>query len=298
MSGLPTSYNTLTLPQVRLSHHPVSSPTPTPVIIMAPDRPTAHNALTDSMASSVVCACALLWADPRVKCIVLMSSDPENRTFCADMDHHQRVRLRGTTHDEHCDTGSVVALAMHNCAKPIVAAINGPASVRVACSSLYLSRLIGAGPALHLVTTGVVYPAESPLLWNLFSEIVEAEQILPRALIIAEDIAANVSTVAIRVMRDMILRSPQSPEEAYLLESKVFFDMLNRKDSKEGKDSFLQKCAPHFDGTMGKDAPSSYLWWEEKDVKAKIRAEIKSPIGERIKCLSKHSLELPSLVPP
>ncbi|KDN64015.1 putative enoyl-CoA hydratase/isomerase [Colletotrichum sublineola] len=298
MSGLPTSYNTLTLPQVRLSHHPVSSPTPTPVIIMAPDRPTAHNALTDSMASSVVCACALLWADPRVKCIVLMSSDPENRTFCADMDHHQRVRLRGTTHDEHCDTGSVVALAMHNCAKPIVAAINGPASVRVVSRAAKVGPVSGRRvstwrPARLYICLASLAPGP-----RCTSEIVEAEQILPRALIIAEDIAANVSTVAIRVMRDMILRSPQSPEEAYLLESKVFFDMLNRKDSKEGKDSFLQKCAPHFDGTMGKDAPSSYLWWEEKDVKAKIRAEIKSPIGERIKCLSKHSLELPSLVPP
>ncbi|KAK1984073.1 enoyl-CoA hydratase/isomerase [Colletotrichum cereale] len=300
MSDLPASYNTLTLPQIRLSHHPASSPAPTPVIILALDRPTARNAFTDSMASSVVCAYALLSADPRVKCIVLTSSDPENRTFCAGMDLRQPVRLLGTTRDEHRDPGGVVALAMHNCAKPVVAAINGsavgvgitmtlPASVRVvsraakvgfvfgrrgfnmeACSSFYLPRLVGAGPALHLVTTGAVYPAESPLLRNLFSDIVEPEQVLPRALAIAEDIAANVSTVAVRVMRDMILRSPQSPEEAHLLESKIFFDLFNGKDSKEGMDSFMQKRAPRFEGTMEKDAPSAYPWWEEKDVKAKI----------------------------
>ncbi|EFQ25606.1 enoyl-CoA hydratase/isomerase [Colletotrichum graminicola M1.001] len=300
MSDLPTSYSTLILPQVRLSHHPASSPTPTPVIILALDRPTSRNALTQSMASSVVYAYALLSADPRVKCIVLTSSDPKNRTFCAGMDLRQPVRLQGTTRDEHRDTGGVVALAMHNCTKPIVAAINGsavgvgitmtlPASVRVvsraakvgfvfgrrgfnmeACSSFYLPRLIGAGPALHLVTTGAVYPAESPLLRNLFSEIVEPEQVLPRALAIAEDIATNVSTVAARVMRDMILRSPQSPEEAHLLESKIFFDLFNGEDSKEGMESFMQKRAPHFEGTMEKDSPSAYPWWEEIDVKAKI----------------------------
>ncbi|GKT64438.1 enoyl-CoA hydratase isomerase [Colletotrichum tofieldiae] len=299
MSNLSRSYNTLTLPQIRLSHHPPSSPTPTPVIILTLDRPSARNAFTDTMASSLARAYALLSADPRVKCIVLTGSDPENRTFCAGMDLHQPLHLPGTR-DEHRDTGGVVALAMQNCSKPIIAAINGsavgvgitmtlPASIRVvsktakvgfvfgrrgfsmeACSSFYLPRLVGVGAALHLVTTGAVYPADSPLLRNLFSEIVEPEQVLPRALAIAEDVAANVSTVAIKVMRDMVLRSPQSPEEAHLLESKIFFDLFSGKDSKEGMESFMQKRAPQFEGTMGKDAPSAYPWWGEKDVKAKI----------------------------
>ncbi|WYZ44386.1 hypothetical protein EsH8_VII_000822 [Colletotrichum jinshuiense] len=299
MSNLVDSYNTLSLPQIRLSHHPSTSPTPTPVIILALDRPSARNAFTDQMASSLARAYALLSSDPRVKCVVLTGSDPENKTFCAGMDLHSPVALPGTR-DAHRDTGGVVALAMHNCAKPVIAAINGsavgvgitmtlPASVRVvsrsarvgfvfarrgfnmeACSSFYLPRLVGAGPALHLVTTGAVYPADSPLLRNLFSEIVEPNQVLPRALAIAEDVAANTSTVAVRVMRDMILRGPDSPEEAHLLESKIFFDLFNGKDSKEGMDSFMQKRPPHFEGTLEKDAPSAYPWWKERDVKAKI----------------------------
>ncbi|KAF6837799.1 enoyl-CoA hydratase/isomerase [Colletotrichum plurivorum] len=299
MSDLPDSYNTLSLPQIRLSHHPASSPTPTPVIILTLDRPSARNAFTDEMAHSLARAYALLSRDPRVKAIVLTGSDPENKTFCAGMDLHQPVTLP-TTRDAHRDTGGLVSLAMHNCSKPVIAAINGsavgvgitmtlPASVRVvsksakigfvfarrgfnmeACSSFYLPRLVGAGPALHLVTTGAVYPADSPLLRNLFGEIVEPEQVLPRALEIAEDIAANASTVAVRVMRDMILRTPDSPEEAHLLESKIFFDLFNGKDSKEGMDSFMQKRAPRFQATMENDAPSAYPWWKEKDVKAKI----------------------------
>ncbi|CCF45867.1 enoyl-CoA hydratase/isomerase [Colletotrichum higginsianum] len=299
MSTLPESYNTLALPQIRLSHHPSSSPTPTPVIVLTLDRSSARNAFTDTMASSLARAYALVSSDPRVKCVVLTGSDQANRTFCAGMDLHQPVRLP-RARDDHRDTGGLVALAMHNCAKPVVAAINGsavgvgitmtlPASIRVvskdakigfvfgrrgfnmeACSSFYLPRLIGAGPALHLVTTGAVYPANSPLLRNLFSEVVEPEQVLPRALAIAEDIAANVSTVAVRVMRDMIMRSPQSPEDAHLLESKIFFDLFSGKDSREGMESFMQKRAPHFTGTMEKDAPSAYPWWEEKGVKAKI----------------------------
>lgn len=301
MTDLPVSYKTLRIPHLRLSHHPPTSPTPTPVIILALDRPEARNAFTDEMARSLAAAYGMLSADPRVKTIVLTGSDTSNRTFCAGMDLHSPVRIPDAARrDDHRDTGGIVSLAMHRCSKPVVAAINGsavgvgitmtlPASVRVvsreakigfvfarrgfnmeACSSFYLPRLIGAGPALHLVTTGAVYPATDPLLRNLFSEIVEPEQVLPRALAIAEDVAANTSTVAVQVMRDMILRTPGSPEEAHLLESKIFFDLFNGRDSKEGMHSFMQKRAPQFSGTMEKDAPSAYPWWEEKDVRAKI----------------------------
>ncbi|KAF4839391.1 Enoyl-CoA hydratase AKT3-1 [Colletotrichum siamense] len=299
MTALPESYTTLSLPHLLLSHHPPSSPTVTPVIILTLNRPAARNAFTDQMAHSLARAYALLSADPRVKAIVLTGADPSNKTFCAGMDLTSPVRLP-STRDAHRDTGGLVALAMHNCSKPIIAALNGsavgvgitmalPASVRVvsrdakigfvfarrgfnmeACSSFYLPRLIGAGPALHLVTTGAVYPATDPLLRNLFSEIVAPAEVLPRALAIAEDVAANTSTVAVRVMRDMILRTPASPEEAHLLESKIFFDLFGGKDSKEGMDSFMQKRAPKFEATMEKDAPSAYPWWKETDVKAKI----------------------------
>ncbi|KXH43926.1 enoyl-CoA hydratase/isomerase [Colletotrichum simmondsii] len=299
MSTLPTSYNTLSLPQITLSHHPASSPSPTPVILLTLNRPSARNAFTDEMASSLAKAYTLLSTDPRVKAIVLTGSDPSNKTFCAGMDLHNRVRLP-SHRDAHRDTGGLVALAMHNCSKPIIAAINGsavgvgitmalPASIRIvsrdakigfvfarrgfnmeACSSFYLPRLIGAGPALHLCTTGGVYPATSPLLRNLFSEIVAPDEVLPRALAVAEDVAANVSTVAVRVMRDMILRSPASPEEAHLLESKIFFDLFSGKDSKEGMESFMEKRAPRFEATMEKDAPTAYPWWKEVDIKAKI----------------------------
>ena len=91
---------------------------------------------------------------------------------------------------------------------------------------------------------------------------------LPRALAIADDIASNMSGVAARVMRDMIYRSPDSPEEAHLLESKIFFDLAQNRDSKEGVKSFMEKRAPDFKATMEEDAPRAYPWWTPVDVKA------------------------------
>jgi enoyl-CoA hydratase/carnithine racemase len=51
-----------------------------------------------------------------------------------------------------------------------------------AISSYFLPRLIGYSKAMHLVTTGAVYPSTSSLFHELFSEIVEPGDVLPRAL--------------------------------------------------------------------------------------------------------------------
>lgn len=303
-ADLPASYNTFSLPDIQLSHHPASSATVTPVIILKLHRPAARNAFTDQLGASLISAYDLLSRDPRVRCIVLTSSDATNRFFCAGMDLSMKHDSFGPTFAEHRDSGGQLSLAMHRCSKPIIAAINGaavgvgitmtlPATIRVAsrdakvgfvfgrrgfnmeaCSSFYLPRLVGASRALHLVTTGAVYPADHRLLAELFSEIVAPEEVLPRALAIADDIAANMSGVAARVMRDMVYRTPASPEEAHLLESKIFFDLSQGRDSKEGVEAFLNKRAPDFKATMEEDAPRAYPWWTPIDVKIPSKSKL------------------------
>lgn len=304
MSDHPASYTNINLPDILLSHNPPSSPTTTPVVTISLHRPAARNAFTDRLASSLIRAFDLLSTDPRVKCIILTSSDQTNKIFCAGMDFNSKNDSFGPTIREHRDGGGQVTLAMHRCNKPIVAAINGsavgvgitmtlPCAVRVAsesakvgfvfgrrgfnmeaCSSFYLPRLIGTSKAVHLVTTGGVYPASHHLLSELFSEVVPPAEVFPRALSIAEEIANNMSPVAARVMRDMIYRGPSSPEEAHLLESKVFYDLFNGKDSKEGVNSFLEKRLPKFESTMEKDAPSVWPWWDELKVDGKGKAKL------------------------
>ncbi|KAK7398383.1 hypothetical protein QQX98_012250 [Neonectria punicea] len=294
--SLPDNYSTFSLPTLQLSHHPPSSPTVTPVIVVKLHRPSARNAFTDDMANSLIRAFDTLSADPRVKAVVLTSSDDTNRFFCAGMDFNSSHGI-GPTRDTHRDAGGQVSLALYRCAKPVIAAINGsavgvgitmtlPANIRVAsrdakigfvfgrrgfnmeaCSSFFLPRLVGTSKALHLTTTGAVYSATHRLFDDLFSEVVAPEEVLPTALKIAEEIAANVSGVASMVMKDMIYRGPGSPEEAHLLESTVFFDLFHGADSKEGVESFLKKRLPDFKATMESDAPVVYPWWTPVDIK-------------------------------
>ncbi|KAI0454848.1 enoyl-CoA hydratase/isomerase [Xylaria acuta] len=194
------------------------------------------------------------------------------------------------------DGGAQVSLAIYRCAKPVIAALNGhavgvgitmtlPANLRVAseaarvgfvfgrrgisteaCSSYFLPRILGAGRALTLLTTGAVYAVSDPAVRDLFAEIVPPARVVPRAVELAVEIADKTSGVAVRVMRDMLYRgAPATPEEAFLLESRVFFDLFRGRDSVEGIRSFLEKREPRFDAVWEQDRPTTWPWWEEKE---------------------------------
>ncbi|KAI0877707.1 ClpP/crotonase-like domain-containing protein [Hypoxylon argillaceum] len=208
--------------------------------------------------------------------------------------------------DAYRDGGAQVSLAIYRCAKPVVAALNGhavgvgitmtlAANVRVAsagakigfvfarrglsteaCSTYFLPRLLGAGRALALLSTGAVHAAPDPAVRDLFAEVLAPERVVPRAVEIARDMADNASGVAVRAMRDMLYRgAPASPEEAFLLESRVFFDLFRGRDSAEGVRAFLEKRGPKFDAVWEKDRPSSWPWWEERgEDKGALKAKI------------------------
>ena len=301
MASLPESYSTWSLPELKLSHHPECSSLVTPIVLVMLSRPSAKNAFTEVMTNSLVTAFDTLSKDPRVKCVILTSCDPHNKNFCVGMDLNMRSESK-EGRQTHRDGSGKVALSIYNCSKPVIAALNGnaigvgitmtlAANIRVVSeaarvgfvfarrgicmegtSSFLLPRLIGASRACHLITTGGVYPAGHKLFDGLFSEVVAPEKVIPTAISIAEDVARNTSEVCTRVMKDLVFRGPDTPEEAHLLESKLLYDLFRGRDAAEGMRSFLEKRAPDFQGniTEGQDRPIAWPWWEAKDVTSKI----------------------------
>jgi enoyl-CoA hydratase/carnithine racemase len=197
-----------------------------------------------------------------------------------------------------------VTTAIHQCRKPVISAINGsavgvgitmtlPTAIRIApktakigfvfsrrglvmeaASSYFLPRLIGYSATMHLITTGSVYPATSPLLSGLFTELVDTSaQVLPRALDLAEEIATKTSSVSWAVMRDLVWRGPNSAEEAHLLDSKIIYGLFSSRDNSEGVKSFLEKREPKFVATLEKDAPEVWPWWSQVDVLGKAQGK-------------------------
>ncbi|KAF7943648.1 uncharacterized protein EAE97_005719 [Botrytis byssoidea] len=292
--SLPSSYSALPFQHIRVSHIPESSPTPTPTILITLYRPGKHNAFTDTMAEELETAFNLLSLDPRVKCIVMTG---HGKMFCAGVDLEAGLSYENDTALTHRDGGGKVALAIHRCMKPTIAAINGsavgvgitvtlPTSIRIvsstakigfvfarrgiimeACSSYFLPRLIGLSRAMHLTTTGSIYPSTSPLLSSLFSEILPPEKVLPRALELANDIAQNTSAVSTAVMRDLMWKGPGTAEETHLLDSKVLLELFKSGDKNEGIKSFMEKRNPEFKDNMQENAPSVWPWWKPVDTK-------------------------------
>ncbi|OAP64986.1 hypothetical protein AYL99_00958 [Fonsecaea erecta] len=302
---IPDSYATLPLKQIKVSHVPESSPTPTPILIITLNRPQKHNAFTDQMREDMERVYELIDIDPRVKVVVLTGA---GRSFCAGADleigfigakdETGEVKNPKTERDvDHRDGGGRTSLAIYQCSKPTIAAIQGaavgvgitmclPACIRIAyakakigfvfsrrglimeaCSSFFLPRLIGHSRALHLTTTGSVYPAESPLFGTLFSELCPTpEATLARALELADEVAKNTSTVSTKLMRELMYRGADSPEGAHLLDSKIIHGLFGSKDNLEGVMSFLEKRPVQFSGQMPQDAPASYPWWEQVDI--------------------------------
>ncbi|KAK4997650.1 hypothetical protein LTR66_002982 [Elasticomyces elasticus] len=127
--------------------------------------------------------------------------------------------------------------------------------------------------AMHLTTTGSTYPATSPLFGTLFSETIpDASAVLPRALEIAEEIVKNTSTVSTYLMRELMYRGPDGAEKTHLLDSKILYELISGSDNKEGVRSFLEKRPARFTGTMEKDAPAAYPWWDPVDVGVRAKA--------------------------
>lgn len=98
------------------------------------------------------------------------------------------------------------------------------------CSSFFLPRMVGYSNATYLLATGKRFTADSKVLDGLFAELLpKPEDVLPRALELAEDIIQNVSPMAIHLNRQLIWRNGGSAEAAHLTDSPLLADMFGGK---------------------------------------------------------------------
>ena len=98
----PSSYSTpIRFSQITLSHHPASSATVTPIIIIRIFRVEKNNAFTSVMEHDLVRAFGMLDQDERVKAIVVTG---EGKNFCAGADLEIGLeRTEGIGGKEHRD---------------------------------------------------------------------------------------------------------------------------------------------------------------------------------------------------
>lgn len=278
------------------------------ILTLTLHRPDNLNAFTVEMAGELIDAFNHASDDDEVGAIVVTGA---GRAFCAGMDLSSEGNVFGL--DESAqptlqdlnerledpamiagvrDTGGRVTLAIYECKKPVIAAINGAAvgigatmtcamDIRLAseharigfvfnkigitpeaCSTWFLPRIVGISRALEWSYTGEILNADQALAGGLVKAVVPADDLLEEAYAIARKIVAH-SPVAIALTRQMMYRnSAQShPLEAHKVDSLAVF-YASQTSGKEGVQSFLDKRAPVFNDRASTDMPPFYPWWD------------------------------------
>ncbi|MFT5692569.1 MAG: enoyl-CoA hydratase/carnithine racemase [Oceanicoccus sp.] len=278
------------------------------ILTLTLNRPDQLNSFTIEMANELVAAFERASADDEVRAIVVTGA---GRAFCAGMDLSIEGNVFGlneefepTMEDMETrlndpevisgvrDTGGRVALAIFDCTKPVIAAINGAAvgigatmtcamDIRLAseyakigfvfnkigitpeaCSSWFLPRIVGVSQALEWTYSGDILSPQEALAGRFVKGVYPADQLLEEAYKIARRIAQH-SPVAIALTRQMMYRNSamSHPLEAHKVDSLAIY-YCSLDSGKEGVKSFLEKRPAQFEDKVSTDMPEFYPWWK------------------------------------
>jgi len=270
------------------------------ILTITLNRPERMNAFTTPMAHDVIDALAAADDNDDVRAIVFTGA---GRAYCAGAD----LGSGSATFDygeasetaDIRDTGGLVTLAMYNCKKPLIGAINGaavgigatmtlPMDIRLAsekarfgfvfarrgivpeaASSWFLPRIVGISQAMEWCMKGHVFGAEEALAGGLVKSVHPEDQLLEAAYAIARDIADNAAPVSVALTRQMLWRmlGASHPMEAHQVDSRGVYYRGKQADAQEGVMSFMEKRPARFTNKVSQDMPEFFPWWEEPDFK-------------------------------
>ena len=244
------------------------------------DRPQVKNALNRELYDRLEKALRDAHGDPDIRCVVITG---EGSAFCSG-DDVKEIML-----DPNASAGikrqrdpkprpTPAAMAVLECDKPVIAAVNGAAvgwgmdltlfcDIRIASDrakfgELFIKRglvsdlgglwrlpqVVGPSKAAELLFTGDIIDAQEAERIGLVSRVVPHDELMPAAMELARKIAAN-PPIAMRYMKQGLRMSTYGDAReigAYVMQSLAY--LFTTEDHREGALSFVEKRAPVFKG--------------------------------------------------
>ena len=263
------------------------------------NRPDKLNAVNGQMIEELIAAADQVDADDAIRAVIVTGA---GRAFCAGADlsagastFDRSARPEEGPHARR-DGGGRVTLRIFDSKKPWIGAINGPAvgfgmtmqlafDVRLAsdtarfgmvftrravvmeaCSSWFLTRLVGMGQAQEWVLTGRVFDADEALNGGLVRSLHAPDELMNKAQELAREIADNTAAVSVAYNRNLLwkMAGADHPMEAHKLDSPGMRALGAAPDAREGVASFLEKRAPVFKDSAASNLPAYYPWWRQR----------------------------------
>ncbi|MBV8188066.1 MAG: enoyl-CoA hydratase/isomerase family protein [Alphaproteobacteria bacterium] len=266
------------------------------VITVTLNRPDKLNAFNLAMSRELIDFFHAVNEMDDVRAVVVTGA---GRAFCAGADISAGSGAFQVWNDgnkpQKRDPKESITLAIFNCLKPIVAAINGaavgvgitmclPMDIRMmsstarigfvfnkrgmameAGSSWFLPRLVGMQQAQEWVMAAELFGAEEALKGGLVRSVHAPDELLPAAKALAAKFAARSSSaVAAAVNRRLMwsMWGAEDPLDAVSLDLQCVGYLAQSADAQEGIKSFFEKRPPAFPLKPSKDMPPFGPWTE------------------------------------
>lgn len=247
------------------------------IAIVTLNRPDNRNSMTDEVLSALQQVVDAIKADRDLRSVVITG---KGRSFCAGADFKSNAQ-RGDAALQPNERSFAMYqpfLALLDIEVPIIGALNGHAigggmglalvcDIRVAnrdakygvnfvrlgihpgmAATYLLPRIVGMPRAAELLFTGRLISGQEAADAGLMNHAVPETEVLPKAMALAEEIAAN-APVAVRwTKRSLYENADWRPRAAAWAEAALQSRTLEMKDAAEGIGALLEKRAPRFRG--------------------------------------------------
>jgi enoyl-CoA hydratase/carnithine racemase len=252
------------------------------VAVLTLNRPEQLNAFSRAMGQSLTAALRAADADDDIRVVILTGA---GRAFCAGADFSGGAGVFGTPTKETFSSDPLDDFHPWDVRKPVIAAINGHAvglgltmplqcDIRIVANEAKLGivqtrrgilpdlhshwtlpRLVGHTRATEIMLTGRMFRGTDALEWGLATEALPADEVLPRALELAHEMATHTAPISVGASKRLLWMSAPAPGEINDLERDIHLHLMGTADSKEGVMAFMEKRDPEWSLKLSEDWP-------------------------------------------
>ncbi|GCD08658.1 short-chain-enoyl-CoA hydratase [Clostridium tagluense] len=243
------------------------------VAVITISRPKALNALNTETLKELELAIDEIANDDQIYAVIITGA---GKAFVAGADISEMKDLDAMGGRKFGNLGNSVFRKLETLEKPVIAAVNGFAlgggcelsmacDIRIASSKAKfgqpeaglgitpgfggtqrLARLVGTGMAKQLLFTAEIINAEEALRIGLVNKVVEPENLIEEAKLLAKKIVSN-APIAVKLCKTAINRGMQMDiDTALIYEAEIFGACFATEDQKSGMTAFLEKSEKCF----------------------------------------------------